>query len=131
MNKEKIKELFKKEWRIPYGDKITRVINRFSLTEKVIFFFFVGIFVISGLTLLWQVNKIFLVEVPDYGGTLTEGVMGSPRFINPLLATSDIDRDLTSLIYSGLLKIDSEGQLIPDLAESYEISDDGLTYTFI
>src|SRR5690606_32882866 len=58
------------------------------------------------------------------------GLIGSPRFINPLLATSDTDKDLTALIYSGLLRIGPDGSLIPDLAESYEISDDGLTYTF-
>ncbi len=120
-----------REWKVPYSDKIMRVIGTFSLTEKVIFFFFVGIFIISGIALLWQVNKAFLVEVPDYGGTLTEGVVGSPRFVNPILATSDTDRDLTSLVYSGLLKLKSDGTLVPDLAASYTISDDGLTYTFI
>jgi len=91
----------------------------------------VAIFVISGISLLYQVNKAFMVEVPDYGGTLTEGVVGSPRFINPLLATSDTDKDLTSLIYSGLLKVNSSGKLILDLAESYTISSDSLTYDFI
>lgn len=108
-----------------------RVIQAFSLTEKVIFFFLVTMFFISSLLLLWQVNKSFLVEVPDYGGSLTEGVIGSPRFINPLLAISDADRDLTVLVYSGLLKVKMDGTLAPDLAESYTISDDGLVYTFI
>ena len=124
-------KLIKKSWRIPHSERIMRVINSFSLTEKVIFFLFVILFVGSGISLLYQVNKSFMVEVPDYGGTLTEGVVGSPRFINPLLATSDTDRDLSSLIYSGLLKIDSSGELTPDLAESYTISEDSLTYTFI
>jgi len=130
VNKEKLRELSKKQYRLPYSEKIMRVISAFSLTEKVIFFFFAGVFTISGITLLWQVNKSFLVEVPDYGGTLTEGVVGSPRFINPVLAVSDMDRDLSSLVYSGLLKAKSDGTLVPDLAESYKISEDGLTYTF-
>ncbi|MCX6701783.1 MAG: peptide ABC transporter substrate-binding protein [Candidatus Zambryskibacteria bacterium] len=131
MNKEKIVETLKKEWHIPYGAKITRVIKAFTLTEKTIFFIFTAIFIISGLSLLYQVNKLFLVEVPDYGGSLIEGVLGSPRFINPLLASSDIDKDLSSLIYSGLLKVDSKGNLIPDIAESYTISNDALVYTFV
>ena len=121
----------KKSWRIPHSERIMRVINSFSLTEKVIFYTFVGIFIASGISLLYQVNKSFMVEVPDYGGTLVEGVVGSPRFINPLLATSDTDKDLTSLIYSGLMKVGTDGNLIADLAESYTISDDGLTYDFI
>lgn len=130
MNLEKIKNIMKKEWEIPYSEKITRVIKSFSLTEKVLFFLFTIIFVSSGLSLLYQVNKIFLVEIPDYGGTLTEGIVGSPRFVNPLLASSDIDKDLTSLIYSGLMKTDSKGNLSVDLADEYKMSDDSLTYTF-
>jgi peptide/nickel transport system substrate-binding protein len=131
VDKEKINQLAKKHWHLPYSGKIMRVIGAFTLTEKVIFYVLVGIFTLSGISLLWQVNKSFLVEVPDYGGTLTEGVIGFPRFINPLLAISDTDRDLTSVIYSGQLKISHDGTLIPDLAESYTISIDGLTYTFV
>ena len=131
MDKKSIKELLGKEWRLPYAGRVVRVINAFSLTEKTIFFFFVGVFIVSGLSLLLQVNKFFLVEVPDYGGTLIEGVVGSPRFINPLLSSSDTDRDLSLLIYSGLLKVGSEGELALDLAESYTISNDSLTYTFV
>jgi peptide/nickel transport system substrate-binding protein len=130
VDKEYLKTLFKKEWHIPYGTKITKVIKAFSLTEKAIFFVFTIIFIISSLSLLYKVNKIFLVEVPDYGGSLTEGIIGSPRFINPLLSSSDIDKDLTSLIYSGLLRVGSGGELIPDIAESYTISSDSLVYTF-
>lgn len=130
MNKEQLNNLVKKEWRIPYLEKMMKIVHSFSITEKVIFLFFVSIFIISGLSLLYQVNKIFLVEVPDYGGTLTEGILGSPRFINPVLASSDLDKDLTTLIYSGLLRTNSEGELVNDLAESFDISTDGLTYTF-
>ncbi len=118
-------------WRVPHSQKLLDLIKSFSITEKVLFAFIVCIFAVSGIALLYQANKAFLVEVPDYGGSITEGVVGSPRFINPLLAISDADRDLTSLIYSGLLKATPDGGLQPDLAESYVISDDGLTYTFI
>lgn len=68
------------------------------------------------------------VAIP--GGSLTEGVIGSPRFINPLLAISDTDRDLVMLTYSGLMRVGPDGKLIPDLAKSYTISKDGLTYHF-
>lgn len=130
MNKESLRSIVKKEWRIPYSGKMMRVIKAFSLTEKTIFFLFVALLVGSSISLLYQANKLFLVEVPDYGGTLVEGVIGSPRFINPILSSSDIDKDLTTLVYSGLLKVNSSGELIPDLAESFTISDDTLTYTF-
>lgn len=72
----------------------------------------------------------FTIELPASGGDFTEGIIGEPRYINPLLAqSSDADRDITTLIYSGLLKYNGDGKLIPDLAKSYEISSDGLTYT--
>ena len=131
MNNTTIPPFWKRDWKIPHSDTILRVINTFSLTEKFIFFFFVTLLFISSISLLWQVNKSFLVDVPDYGGSFSEGVIGSPRFINPLLAVSDIDRDLSALIYSGLLRVDADGALVPDLAKSYTITDDGRSYTFI
>ena len=73
--------------------------GKFSLTEKILFFGFAFVLCVSSLTLLWQVNDSFMVEIPSRGGTLTEGVIGLPRFINPVLAISDADRDLTALIY--------------------------------
>ncbi|OGN06668.1 MAG: hypothetical protein A2750_02350 [Candidatus Yanofskybacteria bacterium RIFCSPHIGHO2_01_FULL_45_42] len=72
----------------------------------------------------------FTKEAPDYGGKFTEGIVGEPRHVNPLLSqANDADRDLVSLVYSGLLKYNGEGKIIPDLAQSYEISSDGLNYT--
>lgn len=129
MNKDSLRKTLKKEWRIPFIEKIANIVSSFSTTEKAVFFVFAVVFTVSGLSLLYQVNKYFLVEVPDYGGSLNEGVIGSPRFINPVLATSDIDHDITSLVYSGLLRVNSKGELVPDLAESYVISDDSLSYT--
>jgi peptide/nickel transport system substrate-binding protein len=130
VTKESIIAFLKQEWHIPFEARIMRVIHSFSLTEKVIFIFFSSLFFISGIILLWQVNSLFLVEVPNKGGSLTEGVIGSPRFVNPLLALSDTDRDLSTLIYSGLLKATADGSLVPDLAESYTVSPNGLVYTF-
>lgn len=71
----------------------------------------------------------YTVPMANYGGTLEEGIIGEPRHINPLLSQSDADRDLVRLIYSGLLKYNEDGKLVPDLARSYEISPDELNYT--
>ena len=47
------------------------------------------------------------------------------------LATSrSADTDAIINTYDGLMEYDVEGTLQPALAESYEVSDDGLTYTF-
>jgi len=69
-------------------------------------------------------------EVPAFGGEYSEGVIGAPVNINPLVPVTDVDRDLNSLIFSGLTKIDADGQLAGDLAKSWEVSEDGLTYVF-
>lgn len=130
MNTEKIQEVLKKEWNLGFLERIMNIIRSFSLTEKALFVIFSIIFIFSSLSLLYKVNNSFLVQIPDYGGSLTEGIIGYPRFINPILSSSDIDKDLTTLVYSGLLKVDSKGTLSPDIAESYSVSDDGLTYTF-
>ncbi len=69
--------------------------------------------------------------VPATGGTYIEGVVGQPRFINPIYGeTNDIDRTLIGLIFSGLMTYDKQGQIVKDLADSYKISDDGKTYNF-
>ncbi|OGZ61216.1 MAG: hypothetical protein A2919_01500 [Candidatus Spechtbacteria bacterium RIFCSPLOWO2_01_FULL_43_12] len=70
-------------------------------------------------------------NVPAQGGEYREAVVGLPRFINPALSfINDVDRDMVRLIYSGLLAYDVNGNLIPDLAQSFEISDDGKEYIF-
>jgi len=69
--------------------------------------------------------------VPDVGGTYVEGLVGNPRYINPVLCQhNQVDRDLCSLIFNGLTKLNEKGEVIPDLAERWEISDNGLIYTF-
>lgn len=85
---------------------------------------------LAAVTMLAAVSLALTVEVPARGGTYTEGLVGSPRFINPLLAVSDTDRDLTALVFSGLLKTNPDGSLSTDLARSYSVSSDMRTYTF-
>jgi peptide/nickel transport system substrate-binding protein len=109
---------------------LKKIISTFCLTEKTLFIILSIILIISGISLLIKLNSYLVTAVPAHGGSLTEGVVGSPRFINPLLELSDADRDLTYLVYSGLMRANASGDLIPDLAESYTVSPDGLTYTF-
>jgi len=70
------------------------------------------------------------VIVPDYGGTYVEGIAGNPSHINPILWQNDVDRDLISLIFDGLTDSNERGESIPDLARDWEVSEDGLVYTF-
>lgn len=94
-----------------------------------LFFLLAALIIISAGGLALLLNNALLVPAPARGGNLSEGIIGSPRFINPLLAITDADSDMTSLVYSGLLKATPEGDFIPDLAEHYEVSSDGRIYT--
>ena len=85
--------------------------------------------VLGVLNVVGWINQLFSLPVPASGGTLREGMIGNPRFMNPALAQTDADRDVVALLYSGLLRHDGVGNLIPALAEKYEISNEGATYT--
>lgn len=111
-------------------EDVQETVQAFSPTERALFWIFVALFAASCIGILWHINNSLLIEVPASGGTYVEGVVGTPRFINPLLATSETDQDLTSLVYAGLLKPTAQGTLVGDVAESYTVSDDGLVYTF-
>jgi peptide/nickel transport system substrate-binding protein len=80
--------------------------------------------------LVWGYTTNLSVQ-PARGGSYTEGLVGSPQFINPLYSSaSSVDQDIARLVYSGLMKWDPTAGLIPDLAESYTISEDETVYTF-
>jgi peptide/nickel transport system substrate-binding protein len=110
--------------------RLESTVRSFSASGRVLFWFFAGLLFVSVAGLLYLLNASLLVAVPSHGGTWSEGLVGAPRFINPVLAVSDADEDVTSLVYSGLLKATPKGDYIPDLAESYSLSQDGRTYTF-
>ncbi len=106
------------------------LVARFSPAERLILYILSAALSVSALALLSGANETVSVHVPSRGGAIVEGLVGPARFINPVLATSAADNDLTALTYSGLLRTLPEGGLTPDLAESYTISEDGTTYTF-
>ncbi|MEK7076197.1 MAG: ABC transporter substrate-binding protein [Patescibacteria group bacterium] len=102
------------------------------LSKKERYLIITFLFIITGslMSLPFTVFYHYTKAVPDYGGSFSEGIVGEPHYVNPLLSqNNDVDRDLVSLVYSGLMKYNEEGKLVPDLARSYEISDDGLNYT--
>lgn len=104
--------------------------NRYTGVEKklllVLFLIFAGSFLFSNVFARRHTDL-----APKRGGDYIEGLVGQPQHINPLLApASNVDLDLSRIIYSGLLKFDKELNLIPDLAEWMpEVSADGKEYT--
>lgn len=103
-------------------------IERRSLPERMLFH---TVLILALVSLLWSVvsvSKSYLMTTPVTGGVITEGVVGTPRFVNPVLAVTRADQDMVALIYDGLMKIDPDGNLVPNLAESVTVSEDGTTY---
>jgi peptide/nickel transport system substrate-binding protein len=105
-------------------------IASFSKTQFTVFIISLAVATFAVLFMLIQINNTFIVEVPSEGGTITEGIIGAPTLINPVLALSDADKDLTAIVYSGLMRKGENGILIPDLADAYDVSANGLIYTF-
>ncbi len=66
-----------------------------------------------------------------HGGRYVEAVVGLPSIVNPLYAAfNDVDKDLTSLIYSGLTRLGPDGTVLPDLAVGWTVGADAKSYTF-
>ena len=68
--------------------------------------------------------------LPATGDALVEGTIGEASTLIPLLATDSSSHAVAGLVYNGLVKYDKNLNIVGDLAESFEISPDGLTITF-
>jgi len=67
---------------------------------------------------------------PATGDSLVEGTIGEASTLIPLLATDSSSHAVAGQIYNGLVKYDKNLNIVGDLAESFDISRDGLTITF-
>ncbi len=74
---------------------------------------------------------LFLVGfAPDYGDTIVTGSIGEPRTLVPILASDSSSGSICGLIFNGLVKYDKDLNLTGDLAQNWEVSQDGLEITF-
>jgi len=89
---------------------------------------------IFGLLLILAPPLTLAQDIPKnnqrYGGTLIWGACIKPTIINPILTSYSISASLLDLIFSHLVRLNAKGEIEPDLAESWNISPDGLVYTF-
>lgn len=82
---------------------------------------------ILALALVCGLASFALAEEVEYGDTLTVAVGQDPETLNPGIAAQNARYE--RLVYSGLVCLEGD-QIVPDLAESWEVSDDGLVWTF-
>lgn len=64
------------------------------------------------------------------GDTIIFASIGEPSYLNPILASDSASGDINAFVFNGLMKYDKNLKLMGDLAESWSVSDDGLTITF-
>jgi ABC-type transport system substrate-binding protein len=108
----------KKQWR-----KLPEVLDR---REKIAFLLLL-LFTLSSLVLSSTSFYFSKTEiVPAHGGVYREGFVQSTRWltINPLYASqSEVERDIIEVVFDGLMRFDSKGNIIPNIAESYTTED--------
>jgi peptide/nickel transport system substrate-binding protein len=71
--------------------------------------------------------SFFLALLPTQ--RYVEGVLGQPGSFLPSQVRTQTEKTISSLIYRGLFKYDIYGVTVPDLAETWSVSPDGLIYT--
>ena len=67
---------------------------------------------------------------PAYGDIIVEGSIGDASNLIPMLSTDSTSHSIGALCYNGLVKYDKDIRIVGDLAESWEVSPDGLIITF-
>lgn len=112
-------------------DRYFAFLQRRGKSDRIILHVVLGVVLATGLFALLSLNTSVLTSVPTPGGVLVEGIVGTPRFVNPVLAITRADHDMVALVYSGLMKMDENGKLVNDIAQSIELSEDGRTYHII
>ncbi len=127
---EETREKLKRSRSARFLGMLEDLLCTFRPGERLLLYVFTFLLAIGALGLITGINSGVSVVVPAPGGSLAEGIVGPPRFINPLLAISQADGDLTQLVYSGLTRALPDGSIVPDLADHYDISANGTVYTF-
>ncbi len=117
--------------KFPNFSQWRQVFKILKKSEKIII---LALFVLATSSLIFLLVNFYFnhTEIaPATGGIHKEGLVGQPRFINPIYGeTNDVDRDLIELIFSGLMSYNKEGQVVKGLVKEYKISEDGKLYEF-
>ncbi len=116
--------------RIPSWRQLKYLPRLLSGRERLAIRFFGTAAVLSLLVLLGHFVWRHLTVLPNDGGSYTEGIVGTPQYLNPVLARPfSADLEINHLLFRGLVRLDDNLRVVPDVAKSVEVSADGKTYT--
>jgi peptide/nickel transport system substrate-binding protein len=116
-------------WKLLTGRKILFAPHILGRREKILFLLLAVVVLVSGSLLAGRLFLLLTKPIPRVSSSYAEGILHQPRTINPLIALSDADRDISRLVFSGLLSYSGAGAVEPDLALRYEVSADAKIYT--
>ena len=86
---------------------------------------------LSAWMLTWTIAFAQDAPEPVYGGEVSVAIVAEPPGWDPSASTSqEIARVVYRNVFEGLVSINREGMIEPALAESWEVSEEGLTWTF-
>ncbi|HTK05309.1 MAG TPA: peptide ABC transporter substrate-binding protein [Candidatus Eisenbacteria bacterium] len=118
--------------RAPTLKQLKHLPRYLSVKEKVFLRTVLALAVVAVIAIGAKFASEHVSAVAAPGGDYVEASVGAPHYVNPILSsTNDADLDLVKLVFAGLMKTTSRGEMVPDLAASYQISEDGKTYTFV
>lgn len=120
----KVKKIFRQIKHYPWKETaqaLKFLPNAFSKLEKIILLALSGAVIV--LLVLIGVNRWIgsTKVVPETGGTFREGIVGESK---------DLDKHLTRLVNAGLTKYDSQKNIVGDIAQKWDINEDGKVYVF-
>ena len=95
-------------------------------------FGWVGLLVVLSVGVVLQtgaLSKYYMQDVPVAGGTFREGIVGTFTNANPIFAQSEVDASASRLIFSGLFTHNTRGELVPDLADKFDLDETETVYT--
>jgi peptide/nickel transport system substrate-binding protein len=89
----------------------------------------VGVLALLGFEMLDGAFSPAFAE-PKRGGVLKAAFSADPAGFDPVRGPSGMSHVVIEQVYSTLMALDPDAKPYPELAESYEVGDDGLHYTF-
>ncbi len=86
---------------------------------------------ICSLLALFCLVSVSQAQEPVSGGEMTVAIVADPPGWDPTVSTSqEIPRVVYHNVYEGLVRFDRDGNIVPALAERWNVSDDGLNWFF-
>ena len=69
-------------------------------------------------------------STPAYGDIMVEGSIGDASNLIPILSSDNASHSISAMIFNGLVKYDKDMNIVGDLAQAWDISENGLIITF-